>query len=194
MARLGKAGSLVEELNLGKKMQTVRAGKGLSIRKLAGLAGVTPSMLSQIESGQVNPSINTLRTIAQVLETPLYAFFQEDPTEDPVVHPEERRTIGSKSEPDVQYELLTPDTKGDIEFCMMVIPPRLRSYRDIRSHDGEEVAFMYSGERVELELEGRSVFLTPGDSVRIPAKARHAWHNPTDETVRVIFAVTPPTF
>lgn len=151
-------------------------------------------MLSQIEKEQVNPSINTLRAIAQVLEVPLYAFFQERPSENLVVHPEERRTIGSKNEPEVQYELLTPDTKGDIEFCIMVVPPHLSSFRDIRSHDGEEVAYMLSGEAVELEVEGHILTLTPGDSVRIPAKSRHAWHNRTGITVQVIFAITPPSF
>lgn len=184
----------MDELNLGKKIQEVRSDRGLSIRKLAGMAGITPSMLSQIESGLVNPSINTLRSIAQVLDTPLYAFFKEEQAGTPVVRPQERRTIGSKSEPDVQYELLTPDTKGDIEFCMMVIPPHTNSYRDMESHIGEEVAFMHSGERVELEVEDRIYTMIPGDSVRIPPKSRHVWHNHTDSTVQVIFAITPPTF
>ena len=44
---------------------------GLSVRKVANLANITPSMLSQMENGLVNPSINTLRAIAQVLDTPL---------------------------------------------------------------------------------------------------------------------------
>ena len=190
----GKRGNTLEEINLGKKIQDIRLERGLSVRKMAGQAGITPSMLSQIESGQVNPSINTLRSIAQTLEAPLYSFFQDDPDEDCVVHPENRRTIGSKSEPDVQYELLTPNTRGNIEFCMMVIPAQLSSFRDIRSHDGEEVAYMLEGERVELEIEGKLYPMEPGDSVRIPAKARHAWHNKTDSVVKVIFAITPPSF
>lgn len=184
----------MDAFNLGKRIQAIRGDKGLSIRKVAGMAGITPSMLSQIESGQVNPSINTLRAIAQTLETPLYAFFKEDQEDNPVVRHEQRRTIGLKSEPDVQYELLTPDTKGGIEFCMMIIPPHLSSYRDSQSHAGEEVAFMYVGEKVELEIEGRTFTLTNGDSVRISPNARHVWHNRSDVTVQVIFAITPPTF
>ena len=38
----------MEELNLGKKIQSIRLERGLSVRKVAGLAGITPSMLSQI--------------------------------------------------------------------------------------------------------------------------------------------------
>lgn len=184
----------MEELNLGKKIQSIRMERGLSVRKVANMANITPSMLSQIENEQVNPSINTLRSIAQVLDTPLYNLFKEDQTSDPVVHPEERRVIGSKSEPDVHYELLTRDTRGDIEFCMMVIPPHLSSYRDIKSHAGEEVAYVCSGDCVELDMDGTVFTLKVGDSVRIPANAPHAWHNPADVTVQVIFAITPPTF
>ena len=174
----------MEELHLGKKIQSIRLERGLSVRKVAGLAGITPSMLSQIENDQVNPSINTLRTVAQVLETPLYALFQA----------EQRHVIGTKDAPDVRYELLTRDTRGSIEFCMMVIPPHLSSYRDAKSHAGEEVAYVCAGEQVELNIGGTLYPMSQGDSVRIPANAPHTWHNPTDTEVRVIFAITPPTF
>ncbi|WP_312693782.1 cupin domain-containing protein [Caproiciproducens sp.] len=184
----------MEELNLGKKIQVIRTQARLSVRKAAAQAGITPSMLSQIENGQVNPSINTLRALAQVLDTPLYTFFQAESTQEVVVHPADRRTIGVKSEPDVLYELLTPDTKGSIEFCMMVIPPQMSSFRDIRSHEGEEVAFMQEGGEVELEMDGQRFLLQSGDSVRIPPHTGHAWHNNSDVTVKVIFAITPPSF
>lgn len=184
----------MEELNLGKKIQAVRMERRLSVRKVASMAKITPSMLSQIENEQVNPSINTLRTIAQVLDTPLYSFFKEDPTPEPVVHPEQRHVIGSKDAPDVRYELLTRDTRGSIEFCMMVIPPKLSSYRDIKSHAGEEVAYMCAGECVDLDMDGTVYRLEQGDSVRIPPNVPHSWHNPTDREIQVIFAITPPTF
>ncbi len=151
-------------------------------------------MLSQIENGQVNPSINTLRSIADVLETPLYKFFQEKKKHAVIVHPEKRLTIGLKNEPDVNYELLTPDVKGKIEFCMMIIPPQKYSYRSIEGHEGEEVAFMYAGKEVILEIENVQYKMKAGNSVRIPPKARHAWHNKSDVEVQVIFAITPLSF
>ena len=184
----------MEEISLGKRIQEIRAARSLSVRKLAGQAGITPSMLSQIETGQVNPSINTLRSIAQVLEIPLYLFFQCETEDEVIVHPETRRTIGSKNEPDVQYELLTPNTRGDIEFCLMIIPPHQSSYQDNRSHEGEEVAYLLEGESVELEMDGKDYLMTTGDSVRIPPRIRHAWHNRMNSQVKVIFAITPPSF
>ena len=75
-------------LSLGKKIQEIRSAKGFSVRKTANLAEITPSMLSQIENDLVNPSINTLRCIANALDTPIYMFFREEDHESPVVHPE----------------------------------------------------------------------------------------------------------
>ncbi len=184
----------MEDLNIGKKIQELRTRKALSIRKLSSIAGITPSMLSQIENEQVNPSINTLRALADALEAPLYHFFREESEDQPVVTPNLRKTIGRKDEPDVLYELLTPDTRGSIEFCMMVIPASSSSSSHAQSHVGEEVAFLYSGETVELEIDTRRFTLRQGDSVRIPPQAQHIWHNHTNAPVQVIFAITPPSF
>ncbi len=184
----------MEDLNIGKKVQKLRTQNGISVRKLSSIAGITPSMLSQIENEQVNPSINTLRAIAAALNAPLYHFFTEDAEDSPVVTPDSRKTIGRKNEPDVVYELLTPDTRGSIEFCMMVIPPNSSSDSTLKNHTGEEVAFLYSGESVDLEIDSRSFTLRQGDSVRIPAQALHVWHNRRNTPVQVIFAITPPSF
>lgn len=184
----------MEELNIGKKIQELRLKQGASIRKLSSAAGITASMLSQIENDQVNPSINTLRSLADALDAPLYHFFKEENEDQPVVTPTTRKTIGRKNEPDVIYELLTPDTRGSIEFCMMVIPAGSSSNLHAQGHVGEEVAFLYSGECVELEIESRLFSLRQGDSVRIPPQSQHVWHNRTSAPVQVIFAITPPSF
>jgi len=184
----------MDDLQLGARIQVLRTQRALSVRKLAQLAGITPSMLSQMENDQVNPSIQTLRSLAAALEVPLYDFFREEAPSSPVVTPETRMCIGRRSEPDVRYELLTPDTQGTIEFCMMVIPPRGTFNTQMQSHTGEEVAFLHAGQSAVLELEGRQYTLSPGDSIRIPAGSRHCWHNPGDEPAQVIFALSPPSF
>lgn len=184
----------MDNLRLGEKIQTLRTQRGLSVRGLAALAGITPSMLSQMENERVTPSIQTLRSLAGALDIPLYTFFQDVGTTSPVVTPENRATIGRKGDPDVTYELLTPDTQGSIEFCMMVIPPHTSSNAVPQCHIGEEVAFFQSGTAVELELEGVRHPMRPGDSVRIPAQTRHIWHNTGNDAAQVIFAISPPSF
>lgn len=186
----------MDDLKLGKKLQMYRTTRGMSIRELSDATGITASMLSQIEHEQVNPSINSLNNIAKALGVPLYCFFQEEVVQEPVVRHNNRKTIGQpENKAEVYYELLTPDTSGSIEFCMMVIPPKSDSFDSIHHHAGEEVAyFLGDGERIKLTVDGRELHLDKGDSVRIAPFSNHVWHNPADQTAKVIFAITPPSF
>lgn len=181
-------------LYLGETIQNLRTQHGFSVRALAARAGITPSMLSQLENDRVMPSIQTLRALAEALNVPLYEFFRESHTVSPVVTPGKRAIIGRKTDPDTVYELLTPTTKGSIEFCMMIVPPYSQSNGQPQSHEGEEVAFFHSGTAVELELDGVRYPMRPGDSVRIPPRTNHLWHNNTDQAAQILFALTPPSF
>lgn len=53
----------------GSRLRAARANRGLSLRAVAQAAGMSPSLLSRIESGQVpNPGIETVERICRVLE------------------------------------------------------------------------------------------------------------------------------
>lgn len=183
----------MEELNIGKKLKERRLERGLSVRKAAALAEITPSMLSQMENGQANPSINTLRAVARVLELPLYELFRSEESAEIVVHPHQRRVIADGGENGVRYELLTRDNRGSIEFCLMVIAAGGSSCAAPESHSGEETAYVLGGEGT-LEADGLEYRLAAGDSLRIAPMAKHIWRNTGGEELRVIFAVTPPAF
>ena len=66
----------MEEINIGAKIQEFRKNRGMSLRELAANVSLSPSMLSQVENGSVNPSINTLKNIAEALQVPLFKFFK----------------------------------------------------------------------------------------------------------------------
>jgi len=59
---------------LGKRLVATRLSKGLSQASIARLAGVAPSYLSRIETGKVNPTVQTAARIAAALRTPLDAL------------------------------------------------------------------------------------------------------------------------
>lgn len=181
------------DLGLGKKIQNHRLNKKFTIKELAEKIGITSSMLSQIERDLVNPSIATLRAISKALDVPLFMFFKEERSEELVVKSNSRKSIGLPESNEVRYELLTPDTKGSIEFCLMYIPNNTATEEFNQSHQGEEVAFVLKG-TVEVIIEDREYILEEGDSIRIPALTEHRWVNFTDEEVKVIFAITPPSF
>ena len=67
---------MMEDINLGKKVQDFRNMRGMSLRELAKRAGMTASMLSQIERDLVNPSISTLKAIARRWKCPCSSFLR----------------------------------------------------------------------------------------------------------------------
>jgi transcriptional regulator with XRE-family HTH domain len=52
---------------LGERLKQSRVQAGLGLREFARLADVSPSLVSQIESGRTQPSIATLLTLARIL-------------------------------------------------------------------------------------------------------------------------------
>ncbi|EHO18370.1 hypothetical protein HMPREF9466_02327 [Fusobacterium necrophorum subsp. funduliforme 1_1_36S] len=63
------------EINIGKTIKNIRISKGLLLKEVASKCDISSSMLSQIEKGNANPSLNTIKAIAQALEVPLFTFF-----------------------------------------------------------------------------------------------------------------------
>jgi DNA-binding XRE family transcriptional regulator len=63
---------------LGEKLRTLRQDAALTLQSVAIAAGVSPSLLSQVERGLTSPSITTLRRVAAALNVPVAAFFVGD--------------------------------------------------------------------------------------------------------------------
>lgn len=176
---------------IGKIIKGYRTSRRLSVKELASASQITSSMLSQIERGQANPSLNTLRTLATVLDVPLFCFFVEDiPDTSDIVHPSGRKRIVENG---VEYELLTKDMNCTIEFCQLTLLPGNTTENSSMSHKGEEVAIVIQG-RFMLSLNGNLMEMNAGDSIRINPMVNHYWFNNSSEKAVLIFAVSPPSF
>ena len=66
-------------MKLGSKLKALRKAKGMSLKDLSATTEnqISVSFLSDIENGRSNPSIDSLRIIADVLNTPI-SYFVED--------------------------------------------------------------------------------------------------------------------
>lgn len=62
----------------GKNLRRIRQKGKFSQETLSDLAEVPRSQIARIERGEVNPTINTLKRIADVLEVDISLLFQFD--------------------------------------------------------------------------------------------------------------------
>lgn len=184
----------MDNIDLGKKIQEYRKLKKLSIKDLSDLTNLTASLLSQIERGLANPSINTVKIISKVLNVPLFTFFMQNSDDKRfVVRPETRIKMNFPNSKNVAYELLSPDLSGVVELGILKLPSNSESSEDLIEHGVEEVCYVMKG-KIELYINDEVILLNTGDSAKIAALKRHKFINKFDEEVEIIFAVSPSLF
>ena len=182
-----------ENIELGRTISQFRYMKQYTITELAERIQISPSMLSQIERGISNPSLTTLRKLADVLDVPLFRFFTPaENTDNLIVRACERERVVLPESPHLSYEILSPGWHDSLGMLLLTLEAGERTGEQYAKHTGGvEIAYIAKG-IVELTMEKRRYCLQEGDSVKIPSGMKHRWENKSASSVQVIFAVTSP--
>jgi transcriptional regulator with XRE-family HTH domain len=191
-----------EALELGREIRALRLQAGLTLQSLGRAAGVSQSLISQIERGLASPSITTLRRIAASLNVPIAALFlgsAEASNGDTdklgrrlVVRRRERKGLHVPRSK-IVYELLTPDLNRRIEFIWIEYEPGAVTNPAPMSHPGEENAVCLEGS-VVVTIDAQEFALNAGDSISFDSGRPHQVENRTDERAVLVSAITPPAF
>jgi len=180
--------------HLGSKLRQVRQRKELTLKSVALAAGVSESLLSQIERDRVSPSIDTLLTVAEVLDVDLeYLFSDLKRTKRVVIsHAGDRTVI---REAGVSYHRLSriddEQTEHAIEAVLLEIDPGSHSGHAEYGHRGRELGYILEGEAT-LEYGTESYSLGAGDSVSFASDIPHRLTNTGKAPLNAIWVNTPP--
>lgn len=204
---------------IGPRIRAERTRRELTVRGLARDVGVSPSLISQIETGKSQPSVSTLYAITTALGLPLEDLFdaRDDDLDGhgPVVAAstdhgaigylgaDRAKALGPYVGPD-DRELLTLDSgvtwqrlgqvpHHHVDFLLVTYDPGGASSRDGRlmRHAGTEYGYLVSGE-LELTLGFDKHTLSPGDAVCFESTTPHGYSNHgSTPAVGVWFVVEP---
>lgn len=179
----------MENIEVGRKIAAIRKQKDLSIRELAKLSNVTPSLLSQLERGLSNPSLNTIKSISKALDVPLFTFFIENVSnKEMIVRKDKRKIVTFPNNNNVVFEMLSPESVTSVEFAIVKLNPNASASDYQMSHKSQELAYILEG-KVKLSMNEEEFILEKGDSVTIPLGTNHKWENPFDEEAQLIFSI-----
>jgi transcriptional regulator with XRE-family HTH domain len=178
----------------GEKLRGVRERKKLTLREVAGRAGLSESLVSQIERNKVSPSIDTLLRIIDILEIDLDDLLR-DLKRDRDVNLV-RADKGSRLTVEgTVYQRLSRTTtarrEGQIEAYLLSVPPGGKSGSRNFGHPGEELGYILKG-RGEITVGGRAFALAEGDSISFPADSPHELRNTGKTPLKAVWVVTPP--
>jgi transcriptional regulator with XRE-family HTH domain len=193
---------------MGERLREARRARALSLRTLAERLGVSPSLISQIETGRANPSVSTLYAIANELDVSLDELLFNDrrPPEStmaarpgvsaggtmaaapPVQRGADRHRIRLAS--GVDWERLTTVSEPGIEFLHVTYevggassPPDA-----FQRHPGHEWGYVLSG-RLQVRIGFEEYILGPGDAISINSSIPHRLATIGDEPVEAIWFV-----
>lgn len=174
------------QVQIGERLRAVRTGRGISVRTLAGKAGFSPSFISQLENGQVSPSIASLERIADVLEIPLVGFFNAEPSErSQIVRFKDRQKLNS-SWSRAKIEVLGPmGGPNKLDAVMITLSPGGRSGKRPSAHTGDEFALIFDGQ-ISLTLGSETHELNRGDALTFSSETPHLWENKSSQSARIV--------
>lgn len=84
-------------MDVGKRIQFFRLKQGITVNKLANIAGVSQSYLREIELGTKQPTVEYLSYICDGLGISLATFFESDESQDDLVSRIQRLSPAKRS-------------------------------------------------------------------------------------------------
>ena len=164
----------------------------MSLRSLAGMVSLTPSFLSQVERGLAEPSITSLRKVAEALDVPIFYFLLDTQEFSPVVRRGDRRVLNFPQS-HLTYELLSPDLNRNLEVFMARLEPGATTCEEPLSHRGEECTVVLEGE-MEIRVGTEVYRLNEGDSIYYFGTIPHKITSVGEKDLVFVSAITPPAF
>lgn len=178
---------------IGIRIRDLRKQKGLTLSEVARRCKCSSSLLSQIERGIINPSFSTLKSIGDALETTLAQLVIEgsnlEESSSFLMNQIERKTL--TTEGGVQFQLLTRNVNVPFEFILNQWPPGTSTGKQPYTHEGEECGLLLEGE-LEVEVNGKSFKMKPGDTITLRSSAPHRIFNPGKKKALAVWVNSVP--
>ena len=176
------------ELNraVADNIKRIRKSKKLSMERTAELAGVSRSMLGQIERGEANPSVAILGKLAAALKVPAEVLLENDDFETLALFPEVEtkpvRLDGGKAvlRPNFPYDQVT---RLESSFLDLYISAK---YAPEVSVPGCVCHLTVMSGTVSLTAEGQEFRLLERDAIRFAADQPYSFSNMTNSTARLL--------
>lgn len=178
---------------LGARVRALRQERGLLQKQVAEKSGLTASMVSQIESGRLNPTLTTLRKVAHAFGVSI-PLLLEPPAGPPSVQISRKR-----EHPFVSFEncaerwmvLGAGLFEGKIRAVVSTLERKGRgvSTDKVRIKPGQMKLFYVLHGKVALRHADAIYQMSEGDSALMDGAAPHGWDNVGRGRARVLWVI-----
>jgi len=177
---------------IGKILRLFREKINKNQGEVATKAGISTSMLSQIERGAVSPSIDTLVAVCVALDLDVADLFRRISPEPPLRILRRGRRLFTSAK-GVRFEQLSrsADASHPAELLLVEIAPGKQAGVSDNGHEGVEMGYVLEG-NATLVVNATEFELSEGDSVSYNSHLPHKLVNTGTTTFRAVWNALPP--
>ena len=176
---------------IGQKIKDLRNQNGLTQQELADRTELTKGYISQLERGQVAPSVATLIDLVECLGTDMSEFFKEAQPEQVVFKASDYFEKLDDEGNSTQWTVPMAQ-KNQMEPLLVEIQPHQKLAAH-KPHDGEEYGYVLAG-KIHLHLGDKVYPVNKGESFYFEATRKHYIENQGARPAKLEWISTPPTF
>ena len=178
---------------LGLRLAELRRQHGLSLEQLAQRAELSIGTLSQVERGLSQPSLRTVRKLANAFGLPTAYFFDDGADsaddENDIVIRSGKGAVMRFGETGMSAWMLSPKDLQGLQFMLVHIKPGAMSGQSNYDHSGLDLGYVLSG-TLNLEVEEKFFVLSAGDSFCFDSRRPHRFENCGKDDTQVIYINT----
>ncbi len=176
----------------GERIHLVRERRGATLKEVALAAGVSESLISQIERNKVSPSVDTLLSIAEALEIDLEYLFKDHKKNKKITIINSSKTDFLSMEKVIYRHLASIDEGNqEIEALELEIEPGGEKGKIEYGHPGNEIGIIIEGTG-EILYGTERYLLSKGDSISFSSDIPHILKNTGTTLLKAIWIITPP--
>ncbi len=183
-----------EPPRVGATLQALRQAQGLSLDELSRRAGVSKSMLSQIERNQANPTVAVVWRLANALRVELSELLSGARSNAPAIETVASHATPGLNSPDglCHLRILGPiDLAGQFEWYELSIKPGGALESAPHEPGSREHLSVLSGS-LEVSAGGAEQSVKAGETARYAVDGAHAIRNRSKQPASALLVVIHP--
>ncbi len=161
---------------IGRNLKRLRTERHLTLGQLSALSGISKAMLSEMEKGVGNPTINTIWKIANGLKVPYTRLLEADERGTTLVR---RAAVLPQQAESGEYRVscyFRGDNGRNFELFYMELDPKGRHASAGHLAQAQEYVYVIEGE-LTVETGGERYLLQPGDALGFDSTVEHTYEN-----------------
>lgn len=169
---------------VGVRLRRLRGERGWRLEDLAERTGLSKAYLSRLESGERQPSLTALFSVARAYDVSFSALFEPEPEarSSLVVRADERRVQRGNG---LLYSKLSDGNWTFNLRPLRVVVSAEREGETLYQHEGEQWLYVLSG-RLQLEIADEEFMLGAGDAAHFDAAKPHKLAAQGEEDAEII--------